>query len=146
MTAQLSSAELQAAQDLLSSYDPTQPALVNLVQHDGDLDASFEDLVADAAGTAAYGEEKKKLKEVFLQNLRREICGDESFRTQVEEYSKKPGQAVLLTGLIVGLIDLVTLPINPALATVTVLWVLKLGIHTFCDYTEPEKPKEDTQS
>lgn len=146
MTAQLSPAELQTAQDLLSSYDPAQSALANLAQHDGDLDASFEDLVADAAGTAAYGEEKKKLKEVFLRNLRREICGDESFRTQVEEYSKKPGQAVLLTGLIVGLIDLVTLPINPALATVTVLWVLKLGIHTFCDYTEPKKTEPETDT
>ncbi|MBE9070439.1 hypothetical protein IQ260_27730 [Leptolyngbya cf. ectocarpi LEGE 11479] len=139
MTAQLSPAELKTAQDFLSSYDPAQPALANLAHHDGELDASFEDLVADAAGMAAYGEEKKNLKAVFLQNLRREVCGDESFRTQVEEYSKKPGQAVLLTGLIVGVIDLVTLPINPALATVTVLWVLKLGIHTFCDYTEPEK-------
>jgi len=137
MTAQLSPAELQTAQDLLSAYDPAQPGLATLAQHGGDLDASFADLVADAAGTAAYGDEKKTLKDVFLRTLRREICGDESFRTQVEEYNKKPGQAVLLTGLIVGLIDLVTLPINPALATVSVLWVLKVGIHTFCDYTEP---------
>ncbi|MEL6232531.1 MAG: hypothetical protein AAFR24_21720, partial [Cyanobacteria bacterium J06627_3] len=118
MTALLSPTELKTAQDLLSSYDPAQPALANLAQNDGDLDASFEDLVADAAGTAAYGEEKKKLKQVFLKNLRREICGNESFRTQVEKYNKKPGEAALLTGLIVGLIDLVTLPINPALATV----------------------------
>ena len=35
------------------------------------------------------------------------------------------------------LIDLVTLTINPAIATIVVLWVLKLGIRTFCDYTEP---------
>ena len=142
MAALLSPTELKTAQDLLSAYDPAQPALANLAQHDGDLDASFEDLVADAAGTVAYGEEKKKLKQVFLKNLRQEICGNESFRTQVEKYNKKPGEAALLTGLIVGLIDLVTLPINPALAAVTVLWVLKLGIHTFCDYTEPAKAEE----
>ena len=57
MAAQLSTAELHTVQDLLSTYDPAQPALVNLAQHDGDLDASFTDLVADAAGTAAYGDE-----------------------------------------------------------------------------------------
>ena len=144
MTAQLSPAELNTAQELLGAYDPARPGLASLARHDGNLDASFEELVADAAGTAAYEAEKKKLKEVFLKNLRREICGDESFRSKVEEYNKKPGQAALLTGLIVGVIDVVTLPINPALATVTVLWVLKLGIHTFCDYTEPEKMEEDT--
>ena len=108
MTAHLSPTELQTAQELLRAYDPAQPALANLAQHDGDLDASFEDLVADAAGSAAYDEEKRTLKQVFLRNLRREVCGDKSFRTQVEEYSQNPGQAVLLTGLIVGLIDLVT--------------------------------------
>ena len=97
MTAQLSPAELQTAQELLSTYDPAQDALAKLAEYDGNLDASFEDLVADAAGTAAYGDEKKKLKQVFLQNLRRKICGDESFRTQMEKYRKKPGQAVLLT-------------------------------------------------
>jgi hypothetical protein len=61
----------------------------------------------------------------------------------VEEYNKDPTKAVLLTGLIVYVINAVTLPINPAIAVVVVLWVLKLGIRTFCDYTEPTEAKED---
>ncbi|MGB3790825.1 MAG: hypothetical protein WA949_22650 [Phormidesmis sp.] len=39
--------------------------------------------------------------------------------------------------LIVYVVNLVTLPINPAIATIVVLWVLKLGLRTFCEYTEP---------
>lgn len=61
----------------------------------------------------------------------------------MEEYNKDPTKAVLLTGLIVYVINAVTLPINPAIAVVVVLWVLKLGIRTFCDYTEPTEAKED---
>ncbi len=75
-----------------------------------------------------------------LRNLRREICGDDSFKEKVESYSKSPDKAVLLTGLIVYVVNLVSLPINPAIATIVVLWVLKLGLRTFCDYTEPSSP------
>lgn len=60
----------------------------------------------------------------------------DSFKAKVEEYNKNPGKAALVTGMIVYLIDLVTLPINPAIATIAVLWVIKLGLRTFCDYTE----------
>jgi hypothetical protein len=60
------------------------------------------------------------------------------------DYNREPGKAALLTGLIVYLIYLVSLPINPAIATIIVLWVLKLGIHTFCDYTEPDHGLEDS--
>jgi hypothetical protein len=121
----------------LQDYEPAQSALVTLTQYDGDLETSLEDLVAEEAGTAAFAEDRKTLREVFFRNLRREICGDDSFRTKVEAFNKNPGEAALLTGLIVYLVGLATLPINPAIATVIVLWVLKLGIHTFCDYTEP---------
>ena len=60
-----------------------------------------------------------------------------AFGEKVETYNKNPGKAALLTGLIVYVVDIVTLPINPAIATIVVLWVLKLGLRTFCDYTEP---------
>ena len=137
ITPQLSASELQTAQTLLDGYAPAQPAIASLTQHNGDLEASLEDFVVEAAGTRAFGDDHKTLRAVFVRNLRREICGDHSFRVKVEEYNKNPGKAALLTGLIVYLIDLVTLPINPAITTIVVLWVLKLGIRTFCDYTEP---------
>ncbi|MEO1208764.1 MAG: hypothetical protein AAFX78_04395 [Cyanobacteria bacterium J06638_20] len=141
MTSQLSTTEMQDVQRLLQGYDPAQPAIATLQNHHGNLETSLEELIVAEAGTAVYGEERQSLREVFVRNLRREICGDESFREKVEEYNRNPGKAALLTGLIVYLIDLVTLPINPAIATVVVLWVLKLGIRTFCDYTEPTPPE-----
>ncbi|MEM7773447.1 MAG: hypothetical protein AAF327_23440 [Cyanobacteria bacterium P01_A01_bin.37] len=137
MTPQLTATEMQVMQQQLEGYAPAQAALVTLHQHNGNLETSLEELVVAEAGTAVYGDDRKTLREVFVRNLRREICGDDSFLSKVEEYNKKPTEAVLLTGLIVYLIDLVTLPINPAIATIVVLWVLKLGVRTFCDYTEP---------
>jgi hypothetical protein len=143
MTVFLSADELQAAQAMLRDYGPAQLAIASLQQHQGDLEASLEELVVEAAGTAIYGDDRKTLRQVFLANLRRELCGDDSFREKVEEYNKDPTKAVLLTGLIVYVINAVTLPINPAIAVVVVLWVLKLGIRTFCEYTEPTEAKED---
>ena len=87
-----------------------------------------------------FGADRESLRAVFLRNLRREVCGDDSFREKVESYSKSPDKAVLVTGLIVYVVNLVSLPINPAIATIVVLWVLKLGLRTFCEYTEPSSP------
>ncbi|MDJ0708596.1 MAG: hypothetical protein QNJ46_35465 [Leptolyngbyaceae cyanobacterium MO_188.B28] len=142
MSLQLSTSELQTAQDLLRDYGPAQPGIASLTQHNGDLEISLEELVVEAAGTAVYGDARKKLRQVFMRNLRREICGDEGLLSKVEEYNKGPGKAVALTGLIVYVIDLVTFPVNPAIATVVVLWLLKVGIRTFCDYTEPDEGME----
>lgn len=134
----LSTAELQSAQALLQNYAPAQTALENLHQHRGNLEASLEDLSMAAAGSAVYGEDRKTLRQVLVANLRRELCGDDSFREKVEEYNKNPAQAALLTGLIVYVVDLIALPwMSPAIATVVVLWILKIGLRTFCDYTEP---------
>jgi len=137
MTPQLSPTEIQNAQALLADYAAAQPALSTLTQNDGDLETSLGELVAATAGTAVYGLDRDRLKTAFLKNLRREICGDDSFREKVETYNKNPGKAALLTGLIVYIIDIVTIPINPAIATIAVLWILKLGLRTFCDYTDP---------
>ncbi len=137
MTTQLSLTELQTAQSLLQDYAPAQDAFATLREQDNILEAALTELVADEAGAAAFGPERESLRRVFVRNLRREICGDDSFKEKVETYNKNPGKAALLTGLIVYVIDVVTLPINPAIATIVVLWVLKLGLRTFCEYTEP---------
>ena len=144
MTTQLSTDDLQTTQDLLQDYAPAQPALATLRHHHGDLESSLEELAVAAAGTAVYGEDRKTLRQVLLANLRRELCGDDSFREKVEEYNKNPAQAALLTGLIVYVVELIALPwMSPAIATVAVLWVLKIGLRTFCDYTEPSETPGD---
>ena len=137
----LSEAELEDARVLLGDYAPAGGALATLSQNGGDLEASLEELVVAEAGTAVFGEGRRSLREVFVRNLRREVCGDEGFLARVEALNRKPGDAALLTGAIVYLVDLVALPmITPAIATVVVLWVVKLGIRVFCEYTEPEEP------
>ena len=138
MTTQLSTAELQTTEEMLQDYAPA--ALVTLRDRQGELESSLDDLVAAAAGTVAYDDNRKTLRQVLLANLRRELCGDDSFRERVEEYNKNPAQAALLTGLIVYVVESVALPwMSPAIATVAVLWVLEIGLRTFCDYTEPSE-------
>lgn len=144
MTTQLSPEELQATQDLLQDYAPAHAVLITLRHHRGDLESSLEEVAAAAAGTAVYGEDRKTLRQVLLANLRRELCGDDSFREKIEEYNKNPAQAALLTGLIVYVVELIALPwMSPAIATIIVLWVLKIGLRTFCDYTEPSETPGD---
>ncbi|MEL6471097.1 MAG: hypothetical protein AAFQ74_15320 [Cyanobacteria bacterium J06623_4] len=138
MTTQLSATELQTAQTLLQNYTAAQPAIDRLTQNNGDLEASLGELVAAEAGAAMYGPQLDKLRTAFLKTLQQEICGDDSFRTKVEEYNKNSGKAALLTELIVHVLDVVALPmITPAIATIAVLWILKIGLRTFCDYTKP---------
>ena len=146
MVSTLSTEDMQSAQALLQGYAPAQVALEMLHNHQGNLEASLEDLAAGTAGSAVYGEDRKTLRQVLLANLRRELCGDDSFREKVEEYNKNPAQAALLTGLIVYVVELIALPwMSPAIATVAVLWILKIGLRTFCDYTEPSAPSGDAQ-
>ncbi len=125
MTTQLSTAELQTTEEMLQDYAPA--ALVTLRDRQGELESSLDDLVAAAAGTVAYDDNRKTLRQMLLANLRRELCGDDSFRERVEEYNKNPAQAALLTGLIVYVVEFVALPwMSPAIATVAVLWILKI--------------------
>ncbi|MBD2521722.1 hypothetical protein [Nostoc sp. FACHB-133] len=48
-----------------------------------------------------------------------------------------PGSAPLLTGLIVSLTTLSGLPFDPAISNVIVLYLLKVGLRIFCEYTQP---------
>jgi hypothetical protein len=71
---------------------------------------------------------------------RKELCSDDGFRGKVKEYTDNPGSAPLLTGLIVSLVGIAGangLPLDPAIATIIVLYVVKIGLNTFCEYTEP---------
>ncbi len=139
MDNQLTPTEIQEVQQILKDYSPAQEAFTILEKNQGRLDASFDELWEEKTGIPTYG--KKSLWKVTLGELRKELCGDEGFRGKVKEYTKNPGSAPLLTGLIVSLVGIAGahgLPLDPAIATIVVLYVVKIGLNTFCEYTEPE--------
>ena len=140
METQLTTAEINNARQLLQDYSPAEEALATLEKHNGRLDVSFDELWAEAQGLQLerFGD-KKSLWQVTLKVLRQEVCGNEGFRSKILDYNKNPGSTSLLTGAIVYLLQVTTLPINPAMATVVVLYFLKVGLDIFCEYTEPEK-------
>lgn len=138
MEAQLSSIEIQAKQQLLQDYSPAQEALAVLKENNGRLDTSFDQLWEEQHGRQDYAP-GESLWEVTLRVLRQEICGDEGFRSKILDYNKNPGSASLLTGAIVYLVGLTTLPINPAIATIIVLYIVKVGLNIFCEYTECDR-------
>ncbi len=134
---QLTEAELLQVQQTLRDYQPSQSAIATLNDHEGDLDASLDALLRSQMGQATFGQ--KPLKQVTLEVLRDQLCGDEGFRQKLKEYTEKKDSAPLLTGLIIYLASQVVLPfpIDPALATLAVLYLSKVGIEIFCRYTEP---------
>ncbi|BAY23094.1 hypothetical protein NIES2100_28580 [Calothrix sp. NIES-2100] len=139
MDAQLTSNEINVARELLGNYAPANHALDVLEKHNGNCDTSFDELWVENNGVLIMPE-GKSLWQTTLKVLRQELCGDEGFRGQLKEYTKKPGDAPLLTGLIVSLVGVASahgLPLDPAIATVIVLYILKIGLNIFCDYTEP---------
>jgi len=140
MEAQLSTDEIQSKQQLLQEYEPAQEAFAILEKNQGRLDASFDELWKEKNPNPTFIKDKSLWK-VMLGELRKELCGDDGFRGKVKEYTNNPGSAPLLTGLIVSLSGIAVahgLPIDPAIATIIVLYVVKIGLNTFCEYTEPE--------
>ncbi|MBE9005693.1 hypothetical protein IQ259_11710 [Fortiea sp. LEGE XX443] len=139
MDAQLTSNEINVARELLGNYAPAKHALDVLEKHNGNCDTSFDELWIETNGVVVMPE-GKSLWQTTLKVLRQELCGDEGFRGQLKEYTKNPGSTPLLTGLIVSLVGVAAahgLPLDPAIATVVVLYILKIGLNIFCDYTEP---------
>lgn len=138
---ELTSAELGQIQDQLQSYAPAKPAVDSLIQHQGKLEVTLEDMLVDLYGAPAeFG--KPSLWQVTKDVLRQELCSDEGFRGRIQAYVEKPQQATLLTGAIVYLVEQVALPfvISPAVAALIVLYVARVGLDIFCKYTEPCEP------
>ena len=102
----------------------------------GNFEISFEQFWTEKYGKQAFG--SRSIWQSTLTVLRQELCGDEGFKNQVKEYSKNPTSAPLLTGLIVAVVSSAGLPIDPAIATVIVLYILKVGINIFCEYIKPD--------
>lgn len=136
METQLTTTEINEKQQLLQGYDPAEKALATLKEHNGKLDEAFDRLWSEVNEVAIFGD-RKSLWEATLKVLRQELCGNEGFRGKLSEYIKKPEDAALLTALIISVVQLTTLPINPAIVTIIILYILKIGIGIFCEYTEP---------
>jgi hypothetical protein len=136
---QLTPPELDQISRTLQTYEPAQEAIATLTHYNGDLEASLEALLTAQAGAPTYG--NLSLKTVTLEVLRDQLCGDDSFRSKLQEYTKNKDSAPLLTGLIVYLATQITLPfpIDPGLATLAVLYIAKVSLEIFCRYTAPEK-------
>ncbi|MCL1467974.1 hypothetical protein [Argonema galeatum] len=143
METQLTTAEINEKQQLLQGYDPAEKALATLKEHDGKPHEAFDKLWSEVNQEDIFGD-KKSLWEVTLKVLRQELCGNEGFRGKLNEYIKKPEDAALLTALIISVVQLTTLPINPAIATIIILYILKIGIGIFCEYTEPVADADPT--
>ncbi len=138
MTIQLTSTDLEETKKLLKDYDPAKQALSILEENDGFLETSFEELWKEK--NPAVKHDIGKLWEITKKKIREEICGDKGFRNRVEEYNQKKGSAdaaPLLIGAIVHLVNTVNFPIDPGIATIIVLYILKIGLDIFCEYTKP---------
>ncbi len=135
----LSAAEMEQMQSSLHDYAPAHSAMATLEQHGGNITSSIEAVLEEMQG-ASTELGRPSLWEVTKQTLRQEICEDEGFLGQVKAYTEKPEQAGLLTALIVYLVEQVSLPftISPSLATLVVLYIVKVGLTIFCKYTEPQ--------
>ena len=136
---QITSSEIQAMRELMPDYTPGLEAIDHLEKHNGNMETAFQDLWQEKNGQVIMPE-GKSLLQITLKNLRNELCGDDGFRGQIKEYTKDPSSSPLLTGLIVSLVSIASvhgLPLDPAIATVIVLYILKIGVNIFCDYTEP---------
>ena len=134
----LTHAEMNEMRQMLQDYAPAQEAFAMLEKHNGRLDSSFDELWFENNNLESYN--RKSLWQVTLKTLRAELCGNDGLRAQFKEYTKNPGSTPLLTGLIVAIVGLGAssgIPIDPSIATIVVLYLLKISLNIFCEYTEP---------
>ena len=118
--------------------EATETAFEMILTEDGDIETAFNELFKAKNGTIQYG--NKSLWEVTLNVLRKEICNkNDSLKSEIKNLRKNPKETAIITGIIVSIIDKCQLPLDTGLATMIVLWILKVGIDIFCDYTENDQ-------
>lgn len=148
MNPQLTPAEIQEIQQLLEGDTSTQSVLATLQQYNGDLEASFDALWQEKFGKTDYGK-GKSLLQLIIDEIRTEICGDDGLRGKITEYTKNPGSASLFNSVIGSLVIVAAahgIPIDGAIATIVVLYILKIGINVLCKYTEPETQNQQNDN
>lgn len=136
MNTQLTPSEIQKIQQILKD-EPAQKALSSLEQNNGNLEATFDIIWQEQFGIQEYGK-GKSLLQLTLEEIRAEICGDQGLRGKLKEYTNNPGSASLLNNIIGSLVTVAALngiPIDGAIATILVLYFLKIGLNVFCQYT-----------
>ncbi|NJN29061.1 MAG: hypothetical protein HC824_00225 [Synechococcales cyanobacterium RM1_1_8] len=131
-------------------------ALTTLTRHNGDLETSFAALWAEQhpgqsfnldpfdvpSRSADSNKPDRSLLQSTLTVLRQELCGDQGFRGQLDEYRKDPSSAPLLNAAIAtvsGLAIANGIPLDGTLAAIVVLYIAKIGLAVICDYTKPAK-------
>lgn len=138
MDAQLTTQEIHDYQEILQDDESAQKALATLEKSEGQFYASFDELLSEASGlTKSY--ELARLRQATLKQVREAISGDASFSPKLQEYSHNSGSKSLLTELIAVLTRLAAaqeFPLDRAIATLVVLYILKIGLNVFCEYTE----------
>jgi hypothetical protein len=140
METQLTTAEIEATQQLLQNNEAAQKALFTLQQNHGNLEASFDVLWVEKFGRQDFGK-GKSLLQLTISEIRLEICGDAGLRGKLKEYTANPGSASLLNGVIGSLVVVGAahgLPLDHTIATIVVLYILKVGLNVFCKYTESD--------
>jgi len=142
MSIQLTTSEIQQTEQLLQGEQYAPEVIEMLAKYDGNLDNCFDAMWItknEPQMLNLAASQRPSLWEVTQEVLRNELCSNEGFRGKIMDYNKNPGSAALFTGAIVYVAQLTTLPINPAIATIIVLYIIKVGIDIFCKYTEPVK-------
>ena len=91
MDAQLTTSEIKTFRDTLKDYDPALEALATLEEQGGKIEGSFDRLWVEKNGPLPQMPESKFLWQITLKQLRQEVCGDDSFRTKLQEYTKNSG-------------------------------------------------------
>ncbi|QMS90210.1 hypothetical protein HUN01_22435 [Nostoc edaphicum CCNP1411] len=134
MNAQLTLDEIKSARELLKEYEPANEAIDAVERHNGNLETSFEELWIEKNGQSAMG--VKKIWQTTLDVLRDELCGNEGFRARLSDYTKSPENAVLLTAAITSLMALAAIPLDPSIATIIILYIVKIGLNVYCKYTD----------
>ena len=134
MNAQLTLDEIKSARELLKEYQPANEAIDAIERHNGNLETSFEELWIEKHGQSAMG--VKKIWQTTLDVLRDELCGNEGFRARLSDYTKSPENAVLLTAAITSLMALAAIPLDPSIATIIILYIVKIGLNVYCKYTD----------
>lgn len=74
MNTQLTTSKLNSFENILPPDDPAQDAIALLKDHNGDIEASFEELYFQKYGSIPDFPDKS-LWEVTLNQLRQELCG-----------------------------------------------------------------------
>jgi hypothetical protein len=133
----LDDADIHHARQLLKDHPDTLPGLDTVERHQGNLCTSIDELMSDkdAAIVASVKREHKTVWQVLTEQLYLSICGEDDSLRQMLKQTKESDNSTILAAAIAYVVNSLALPINPAISTLLVLYVLKIGVNTFCEYT-----------